>query len=55
MYQVEQNNALATSFLALHSRDKHDYQTRSATENLLDVPLAKTDKYGKESVNYQCI
>ena len=50
MYQVEQNNALATSLPALHSRNKHNYQTRTATQNLLDVPLARTNKYGKESV-----
>ena len=49
MYQVEQNNALATSFPALHSKDKHNYQTRSATQNLLDIPLARTNKYGKGS------
>ena len=55
MYQVEQNNALATFFPALHSRDKHNYQTRSSTQNLLNVSLAKTNKYGKESVKYQCI
>ena len=55
MYQVEQNNAPATTFPALHSRDKHNYQTRYATQNLLDVPLARTNKYGKESVKYQCI
>ena len=51
MYHVEQNNALATSFPALHSRDKHNYHTRSATQNLLDVHLARTNKYGKKSVN----
>ena len=55
MYQVKQNNALATSFPAFHSKDKHNYQTRSATQNLLDVPLARTSKYGKESVKCQCI
>ena len=55
MYYFEQNDPLATSFPALHSRDKHNYQTRSATQNLLDVPLARTNKYGKESVKYQCI
>ena len=55
MYQFEQNNALATSFPALHSKDKHNYQTRSATQNLLDIPLARTNKYGKGSVKYQCI
>ena len=41
MYQVEENNALATSFPAFHSIDKHNHQTRSATQNLLDVPLAR--------------
>ena len=55
MYQFEQNNALAISFPALHSKDKHNYQTRSATPNLVDVPLARPNKYGKESVKYQCI
>ena len=55
MYQFQQNNVLATSSLALHSKDKHNYQTRSETQNLLDVPLARTTKYGKESVKYQCI
>ena len=52
MYQIEQNNALATSFLALHSKDKHNDQTRSATQNLLDVPLSRTNKNASE---YQCI
>ena len=55
MYQVEKNNALGTSFSALRSKDKHNYQTRFATQNLLDVPLARTNKYGKESVKYQCV
>ena len=55
IYQVKQNSAFATSFPALHSRDKHNYQTRSATQKLLDVPLASTNKYGKEPLKYQCI
>ena len=55
MYQDEQNNALVTSFPAFHSKDKHNYQTRSATQNLLDVLLARTNKYGKQSAQYQCI
>ena len=54
MFQVEQNNALATSFPAPHSRDKHNYQTRFPTQKLLDVPLARTNKYSKES-KYHCI
>ena len=55
IYQVKQNSAFATSFPALHSRDKHIYQTRSATQKLLDVPLASTNKYSKEPLKYQCI
>ena len=55
MYQIEQKNALATSFPAFHSKVKHNYQTRSATQNLLDVPLARTNKCDKESVKYQCV
>ena len=55
MHHVEQNNALATSFPALHPKDKYNNQTISATRNLLDVLLAKANKYGEESVKYQCI
>ena len=55
MYQVEQNNELVTTFPALHSKEKHNYQTRSATQNMLDVLLARANKYGKESVKYQCV
>ena len=39
MYQFQQNNVLATSSPAVHTKDKHNYQTRSATQNLLDVPF----------------
>ena len=51
MYLVEQNNALATPFPAPHSTDKHNYQTRSATSNLLGTTLVRTNEYGKESVS----
>ena len=30
MYQVEQNNALASSFSPLHSRDKRNYHTKTS-------------------------
>ena len=55
MYQLEQKNALATSFPVLRSKGKHNYQTRSATQNLLHIPLTRTNKYGKESVKSQYI
>ena len=51
MYQVKQNNVLATSFSAIHSRDKHKYQTRFADQNLLDVPLASEQE--RSSHKYQ--
>ena len=55
MYQVEDNNALATSFPAVHFRDKHNYQTTSATHNLLNVPLTRTNEYDNKSVKYHCV
>ena len=48
MHHFEQDNALIASFPALCSRDKHNYQTRCAAHNLLDIPLTRTNKYGKE-------
>ena len=54
-YHVKQNNAVATYFSVLYSRDKHNYQTRSATHNLLVVPLTRTNKECKRSVKYKCI
>ena len=55
MYQVKQNNALATSFSVLHSRENQNYQGRSTTQSLLHLPLTVINKYGKESVKYQCL
>ena len=55
MFEIEQNPKLKVSFRALHARDKHNYQTRSAAHNLLDIPLTKTKTYGSESVKCQCI
>ena len=49
-YHVKQNNAVATYFSVLYSRDKHNYQTRSATHNLLVVLLTRTNKECKRSV-----
>ena len=54
--QLEQNNQLAKSFLALkHCGDNHSYQTRSTTKRLLDTPLLNTDTYGMQSTKYNCI
>ena len=41
---------LSACFPVLHAKDKHNYNTRSATYNLLDIPLTKTYKYGENSI-----
>ena len=33
----------------------HNYNTRSATHNLLDIPFTKTNMYGKNSIKNRCI
>ena len=38
-----------------NAQDKHKYNTRSATHNLLDIPLTKTNMYGKNSIKNHCI
>ena len=44
MYQIQHNPKLSASFPAIHAKDKHNYNTRSATRNILDIPLTK-NKY----------
>ena len=46
---------LSTSFPVLHAKDKHSYNTRSATHNLLDILLTKTNMCGKNSIKNHCI
>ena len=55
MYQVQLRPKLNTSFPALLAKDKHNYNTRSATHNLLDIPLTKTNIYEKNSIKNHCI
>ena len=50
MYQIQYRPKLSASFPALHAKDKHNYNTRSATHNLLDTPVIKTNMYGKNSI-----
>ena len=47
MYQIQHRPKLSAFFPALHAKGKHNYNTRSATHNLLDIPLTKTNMYGK--------
>ena len=55
MYEIQHRPKLSASFPALHAKDKHSYNTRSATHNLLDTPLTKTNMYGKNSIKNHCI
>ena len=51
MYQIQNSLKFCVSFPALHAKDKHNYNTRSATQNLLDIALTKTSMYSKDSIN----
>ena len=56
MSQIETNKKLANSFADLkHCRDSHNYQTKSKTKGLLDIPLFNTQIYDTKSVKYNCI
>ena len=55
MQQIQHSPKLSASFPALHVKDKHNYNTTSATHNLLDILLTKTNIYGKNSIKNHCI
>ena len=56
MCQLEQNKKLAVTFSRLvYTKEKHNYDTRSARKNLLDKSLCQTFTYEMQSCKYQCI
>ena len=56
MCQLEKNKKLAATFPGLvYTKEKHNYNTRSARENLLDTPLYQTFIYETQSCKFQCI
>ena len=55
MCEIQHRPKLSASFSALHAKDKHNYNSRSATHNLLDIPFTKTNMYGKNSIKNHCI
>ena len=55
MYRIHHNLKIRGYFPALHAKDEHKSSTRSATHNLLDIPLTKTNMYGKNSIKNHCI
>ena len=50
MYQIQHSPKLSASFPILYAKAKHNYNTRSATCNIFDIPLTKTNMYGKNSI-----
>ena len=56
MSQLEQNKKLAATFSGLvYTKEKYNYNTRSARKNLLDIHLCQTFTYGTQSSKYKCI
>ena len=56
MSQLEQNKKLAATFYGLvYTKEKHNYNRRSARIRLLDISLCQIFTYGTQSFNYQCI
>ena len=56
MNQIKPNEKLAKSFLELkYCGYNHNYQTRSMTRKLLDIPYIKKDAYETQSAKYHCI
>ena len=55
MYQIQHSPKLSASFPTLYVKGKHNYNTRSGTLSLLDIPLTKTNIYGKNSIKDLCI
>ena len=41
MYQIQHSPKLSAYFPTLYAKDKHNYNTRSATHNLFDILLTK--------------
>ena len=48
MHKIQHSPKLSASFPTLYAKDKHNYNTRSATHNLLDIPITITNMYGKK-------
>ena len=56
MLRIETNQKLSNSFAELkQGGDSHNYQNKSKTKGLLDIPLLNTQMYGIQSVKYNCI
>ena len=50
MYQIQHSPKLNASFTTHNAKDKHNYNTKSATHNLLDIYSFNKNKYVKEKL-----
>ena len=55
VFSLEQNPQLLSSFKIFHCGHTHNYSTRSANKNILDIPYSQTYTYGTKSVMHSCI
>ena len=55
VFSLEQNPQLLPSFKVFHCGHTHNYSTRSANKNILDIPYSQTYTYGTKSVMHSCI
>ena len=54
VFSLEQNPQLLSSFKVFHCGHNHNYSTRSASKNILDIPYSQTYSYGTKSVKHSC-
>ena len=55
VFSFEQNPQLLSPFKIFHCGHTHNYSTRSANKNILDIPYSQTYTYGTKSVMHSCI
>ena len=56
MSQIETSQNLANAIADLkHCGDSLNYQTKSKTKGLLDIPLLNTQIHGTQFVKYNCV
>ena len=55
LYYGSQIYLLLSSFKNVHSGHTHNYSTRSASKDILDIPYSQTYTYGTKSIMCSCI
>ena len=55
IYQIQYSPKFSASFPTTYAKDKSNCNTRSATHNLLDIPITKANIYEKNFIKNLCI